>query len=88
MPDTIQAVLLELVAKRAEKSIDEISLGARLEDIGIDSLGMAELIFDIEDQFNITIHDSDDIQGRFDFGTLNDVAQRLEKQIALQEQKK
>ena len=88
MSDTIQAVLLGLVAKRAEKSIDDISPDARLEDIGIDSLGMAELIFDIEDQFNVTIHDSDDIENRFDFGTIDDVAKRLEKEIAIQEQQK
>jgi len=88
MSDNIKAVLLELVAQRAEKSIDDISPDARLDDIGIDSLGVAELIFDIEDRFNITIPDSEDIQSRFDLGTIDDVTQQLEKQIEIQGQQK
>ena len=88
MSDNIKAVLLELVAQRAEKSIDDINPDARLEDIGIDSLGVAELIFDIEDRFNITIPDSEDIQSRFDLGTIDDVTQQLEKQIEIQGQQK
>lgn len=36
---------------------DKVTLEARLEDLGIDSLGMAELIFDIEDEFRLKVPD-------------------------------
>lgn len=41
----------------AEYKIDpsQLVLDAPLEDLGIDSLGMAELLFNVEDQFGIVL---------------------------------
>lgn len=41
----------------AEYKIDpsRLVLDAPLEDLGIDSLGMAELLFNVEDEFGITL---------------------------------
>lgn len=40
----------ETVAKRLRMPLDEITLEARFEDLNLDSLDMAELIFLLEDQ--------------------------------------
>lgn len=37
---------------------DSLTLDARLEDLGIDSLGMAELVFNIEDAFALSVPDT------------------------------
>ncbi len=41
----------------AEYKIDpsKLALDTPLEDLGIDSLGMAELLFNVEDEFGITL---------------------------------
>ena len=41
----------------AEYKIDPSKLGldAPLEDLGIDSLGMAEMLFNVEDEFGISL---------------------------------
>ncbi len=36
---------------------DKLTSEARLEDLGVDSLGMAELVFNIEDEFGLTVPD-------------------------------
>jgi len=36
----------------------ELTLDAQLEDLGLDSLGMAELVFDIEDKFGLCVPDT------------------------------
>ena len=34
-----------------------LTLDARLEDLGVDSIGMAELIFNVEDEFGLKLPD-------------------------------
>lgn len=75
--DQIQDKLITLIAECTEKSADNITPNTRIQDTGIDSLGMAELIFQIEDFYKIIIEDSDDVQKRFDLGTVNDVANTI-----------
>jgi len=62
--DTSHAIL-DIIAQHAEElSRDQINLDSTLDDIGIDSLGMAEIIFDLEDHFDIEIPEESDIQQR------------------------
>ena len=75
--DQIQNDLINLIAECTEKTPENIAPTTRLQDTGIDSLGMAELIFQIEDHYKIIIEDSDDVQKRFDLGTVNDVANTI-----------
>ena len=52
--DRIRAMLV----KDYKLAPDSLTLDARLEDLGIDSLGMAELVFNIEDAFALSVPDS------------------------------
>lgn len=36
----------------------QLTTDARLEDLGLDSLGMAELVFNIEDAFGLSVPDA------------------------------
>lgn len=52
--ETIESVLLEQLA---EKFGGQPQLGDSLILVGVDSVGMAELTFDIEKRFNIRVDD-------------------------------
>ena len=56
-----------------------VTLDAELEALGIDSLGVAELLFNVEDEFGITLS-PDAVQLR----TLGDVVRFIDELIALQ----
>jgi acyl carrier protein len=58
---------------------DMVTLDAELEALGIDSLGVAELLFNVEDEFHITLS-PDAVQVL----TLGDVVQFIDELIAVQ----
>jgi acyl carrier protein len=52
--------ILTLVAEAAGKPVDEIKLDHELvNDLGLDSLGVVELVMKAEDEFKIVIPDDD-----------------------------
>lgn len=58
--DEIQACLKEWLEKLAGVSPDRVTPEARfVEDLGLDSLAMLELMMDAEDRFGIKINDAD-----------------------------
>ena len=79
MTNSVQEKIIELVAKYSECPIEDIKLNTKLLDTGIDSVGVAELIFEFEEYFDISIEDAEDIQNRFDLGTIEDVTQLVYK---------
>jgi acyl carrier protein len=77
--DTIAARVLEILAKQIRTKPENLTGETSLEALGIDSLGMVEIIFGLEDEFNITIPESDDIQQRLKaFATVGDVIKMVE----------
>lgn len=58
---------------------DMVTLDAELEALGIDSLGVAELLFNVEDEFHITLS-PDAVQVL----TLGDVVHFIDELIAVQ----
>ncbi len=51
--------LRRYLEKRASIEPEKVTLDARLEDIGVDSLILIDLMFDLEDKFNVRIPDQD-----------------------------
>ncbi|MDG1473045.1 phosphopantetheine-binding protein [Pseudosulfitobacter sp. SM2401] len=47
--------VVKIIAEQAMLETSDVSLDNSLEDIGIDSLGLVESIFAIEEEFDITI---------------------------------
>ena len=52
---TVQEKIFQIIADQAVLEVGDISLGQSLEDLGIDSLGLVESIFAIEEEFDISI---------------------------------
>ena len=51
----IQKKVTELIAEQIGLKSDEISLESSFEDLNIDSVGLVELVFSIEEYFEINI---------------------------------
>lgn len=47
--------VVEIIAEQAVLETSDVSLDNTLEDLGIDSLGLVESIFAIEEEFDISI---------------------------------
>ena len=71
MSDTIN-ILIQQVAERFDKNIDELGPDTTLESLGVDSLGKIELLFDLEDHFEIRLPNENN--ENFNLTTLRDVA--------------
>ncbi len=71
MSDTIQKAVFDILAKHLSLDIkqEEMDMGASLLDAGMDSLDAVEILFALEDQFDITIPNPSSISGET-FGNL------------------
>jgi acyl carrier protein len=74
--ETLSAILI----KENKLSPDRLELDAPLEDLGIDSLGMVELLWNIEDTFKIKLP-SDPVE----LATLRDVVHYVDELVASRE---
>lgn len=83
MSDNISADVFEILLSHAENKPDSIDAGTNLSEAGIDSLAMVEIIFDLEEKFDITIPNPDEIEGMDTaFETGGDVVKAVETLIA------
>ncbi|MBC7154148.1 MAG: acyl carrier protein [Rhodobacteraceae bacterium] len=55
MASFVEKKVIEIIAEQAILDVSDVSLDASLEDLGIDSLGLVESIFAIEEAFDITV---------------------------------
>ena len=53
--DKIEAQVLKLVGEQVGIDPKEISLFCKFEDLNLDSVAIVELIFSLEDRFNVSI---------------------------------
>jgi acyl carrier protein len=90
MSDTVQGTVRDrMVAILAEQAVLEpgdISMDSTLEDLGIDSLGLVEAIFAIEEAFEIQVpfNANEPSASDFDIGTVASMVQAVERLIAAQ----
>lgn len=74
MTDNIEKKVIDILSHHVDEAHKPLSLNTPLEDAGLDSLGMVEIIFDLEEAFDIRVPDPEDINEQFkDFSTPNDV---------------
>jgi len=54
--DTLE-LLREFIKRRVANPPEEVTLESRLEEIGVDSLTLLDLMFDMEDKFGVRMPD-------------------------------
>ena len=77
-PPSVTARLTAMAARRSGLDVSAIELNTPLADLGIDSLGLAELMFDIDDEFNIEISDEQMVK----LNTVGDLIEQIEQEIS------
>ena len=55
MTDDVTQKIIEIIAEQAVLETDQVALDSTLEDLGVDSLGLVEAVFAIEEAFDISI---------------------------------
>jgi acyl carrier protein len=82
MNDVPSGVIAIIAQKnRVKKSTVEIT--DRLEDLGLESLDAVEMIFDLEEKFDIQIpHNANTNNPRTEFETVGDVVKAVEALVA------
>ena len=66
MSDEITAGVLEILYEYAENKPGEMSTELTFDELEIDSLALVEIIFDLEEKFDITIPDPKEMEGMGD----------------------
>jgi acyl carrier protein len=69
--DEVATRVRELLAETLHRDVGEISLDARLEDLGVASIDLITLVFELEDAFGRTLED-EDIAGLTTVGSVVD----------------
>lgn len=73
-----------IIARQAMVAPDQIDLTTRLEDLNLDSIALVEVIFGLEEAFDISLpfNANDDRVARQDFTTVATVVALVERLLA------
>jgi acyl carrier protein len=76
--------VIAIVAEQAVLEVGDVREDSTLESLGIDSLGLVECIFAIEEEFDITIpfNANDPLGGEFDISSVAAIIRGIESLIA------
>ncbi|WP_283967786.1 phosphopantetheine-binding protein [Tritonibacter sp. AK171] len=79
-----QDKVIAIIAEQAVLEPSDVSLDSTLEDLGIDSLGLVESIFAIEEEFDITIpfNANEPEQSDFDISNVAAIVEGIDKLVA------
>ena len=80
----IGAKVIDIIAEQAILEPDDVTLESTLESLGIDSMGLVESIFAIEEAFDIQIpfNANDPNDGDFNISTVASIISGIEKLVA------
>lgn len=80
----VQDKVIAIIAEQAVLEPSDVSLDSTLEDLGIDSLGLVESIFAIEEAFDISIpfNANDPKASDFDISSVKAIVAGIERLIA------
>ena len=81
---SIQDKVIAIIAEQAVLEPSDVTPDSTLEDLGIDSLGLVESIFAIEEEFDITIpfNANDPSTGDFDISNVAAIIAGIQQLVA------
>lgn len=86
MGDKVKDKVIEIIAEQAVLEPTDIKMDATLETLGIDSLGLVESIFAIEEAFDISVpfNANAPTESEFDISSVASIVQAVEGLVAEQ----
>lgn len=84
MTQSVQDQVVAIIAEQAVLDVSEVDLNATLEDLGIDSLGLVEAVFAIEETFDVQVpfNANDPTDSGFDISNVKSMVKAVESLVA------
>ena len=84
MPDDVAQKIAEIIAEQAMVEPDTITDATTVEDLGLDSLSLVEVVFGIEEAFDISVPYNANDPGESDFklGNFGEIVAGVQQLIA------
>ncbi len=84
MSDSVKLRVIAIIAEQAMLDVAEVSESATLEELGVDSLGLVEAVFAIEEEFDVQIPFNANEPGDsdFDISSVKSIVIAVEKLVA------
>ena len=84
MAQTVKDQVVAIIAEQAVLDPADVTLDSTLESLGIDSLGLVESIFAIEEAFDISVpfNANDPSESDFDISTVASIVAAVEALVA------
>ena len=73
--------IIKIIAEQAVLETSDVTMKSTLEDLGIDSLGLVESIFAIEEEFDITVpfNANEPTNSDFDISSISKIIEGVER---------
>lgn len=86
MVESVEERVVAIIAEQAVLEPSDVTLGASLDDLGIDSLGLVECIFAIEEAFDVQVPFNANApeESPFDISSVGAIVGAVEALIAAQ----
>ena len=83
MSENVKKKIIKILSEQTLLDPSEIKENRSLDDLGIDSLALVEIVFSIEETFNITIpfNANDPTNSTFDISNVNSIIHAVENLI-------
>jgi acyl carrier protein len=83
---SVKDKVIEIIAEQAVLEVSDVTLDSTLEDLGIDSLGLVESIFAIEEAFDISVpfNANEPSESDFDISSVATIITGIEKLVSEQ----
>jgi acyl carrier protein len=87
MSDTVQDRVIRIIAEQAMLDPADVTMDATLESLGIDSLGLVESIFALEEAFDIQVpfNANEPEKSDFDISSVAAIVRAVEGLVARQQ---
>jgi acyl carrier protein len=84
MTTQIQDKVIAIIAEQAVLDVADVKMDSTLESLGIDSLGLVESIFAIEEAFDVSVpfNANEPSQSDFDISSVAAIVKAVEKLVA------
>lgn len=86
MSENVKDKIIEIIAEQAVLEPSDVSAESTLEDLGIDSMGLVECIFAIEEAFDIQVpfNANEPSKSDFDISSVSSIVKAVESLVAEQ----
>lgn len=84
MADSVSARVVEIIAEQAVLEVGDVSMDSTPEELGIDSLGLVESIFAIEEAFDIEVpyNANEPTKSEFDFSSVRAIVEAVKQLVS------